>query len=213
MRCLTPSGSRGDVDAADDRRAGRSASAARTACGWSSTCRRRCCRESRRSRRAATSNDTSSTATNCAEAARQVAGRRSRWPSRLAHGIARSAPERPLQPRLGEPDARRARACDRARPAARAICASSTSVLVATPAVKRSPTTRLRLGRRRARRRPRRRSPARLDSSSSRRCAHFEGDLPIELGDARVRGAVALAAASALLGADAAAVPQRPRQR
>ena len=42
MRRLTPSGSRLDVDAADRRRAARRASAGRTACGSSSTCRRRC---------------------------------------------------------------------------------------------------------------------------------------------------------------------------
>ena len=53
-----------DVDAADQRRAARSARAGRTACGWSWTCRRRWRRGSRRSRPASTSNDRWSTATN-----------------------------------------------------------------------------------------------------------------------------------------------------
>ena len=41
----------GDVDAADDARSRTRAAAGRTACGSSSTCRRRCCRGTRRSHR------------------------------------------------------------------------------------------------------------------------------------------------------------------
>ena len=131
-----------DVDAADQRGARRRASAARTACGWSSTCRRRWRRGSRRSSPRPTWNDRSSTATNspkrrvrCCTSMAGPAGVASCSWSVLASGPARARGAPRPAARWPAP------ACDPAPPRA-APCASRTSVVVATPAAKRSPTTR-----------------------------------------------------------------------
>ena len=119
-----------------------------------------------------------------------------------------SGRRRAVQPRLGQPRARRARACDRARPAAAPVCASSTSVLVATPAVKRSPTTR-RPRRRRARRRRRPRS--RRGSTRARAGAAAPRRRPAGRSRRRARRQRARAGRGFRpLGAASAAVPQRP---
>ena len=206
MRCFTAFRVRGRRRCRRRAPCRTSAAAARTACGSSSTCRRRCCRGSRRSRRARPSNDRLSTATNVAEPPRQAADldgvRR-----RPAAACVMAGPSRDrAAPAPGAPPA-----TARVRSSSawsRSVCASSTSVLVATPAVKRSPTHAPRLHRRPdavVGRRDRGNAPIHLEAA----LLDLERELPIELRAARGQRARGRGRFG-LLGAAAAAVPERP---
>ena len=196
-----------DVDAADVRRARWSASAGRTACGSSWTCRRRCCRESRRSRRARTSNVRSVDGDEIAEPAREM-------PSTIDGDS--------LPPTTADARARRRASADAAlRPCAwvrsssacsRATCASRTSVLVATPAAKPLADHAPRLGRRCERRRRPRRWPRGRDSISVTRCRTSTASTASNSASARASPRVA-ADASATSARAPAAVEQRPARR
>ena len=119
-------------------------------------------------------------------------------------------PSARCKPRVREAARWRAPACDRAAPGGRATCASSTSVLVATPAANRSPTTRLRLGRRaRPRRRPRR-CAARLDVDLRDALPDLERQRPSRARRAAPAWRALDAAASATSAARPPAVEQRP---
>ena len=192
-----------DVDAADRRGAATSARAGRTACGSSSTCRRRCCRGTRRSRRARTSKLTSSTATNCAEAAGQVDGRRCARPADVRAFIVAEAPA----PAAPPPAATFAIAGVRSSSAcSRATCASSTSVLARDARAVAFADDALGFGGgadRVVRGADRRAAGVELQRSAART---LEGHLAIEVGDARPERR-ALARASPLLRRATAAVP------
>ena len=177
----------GDVDAADERACRTSAAAARTACGWSSTCRRRCCRGSRRSRPRATSKR------------HVVDGDELRRSGGSGRGRRWRAPRRPRLGRHGRPSARssRASASRGAGQRARAFELGLQHGDLARRArrcwsrrrrVKRSPTTR--------RASAALRTPSAAAAIAARRRVELEPPLPdlerdlaIELGDARVSGA------------------------
>ena len=144
-RCarFTPSGSRPTSTPPTSRACRASDAAGRTACGWSWTCRRRCRRGSRRSRPCATVERHVVDGDELAEAARELAnvdGVHGGLGDAAGQGRG-SAPDARVEPRLGQAHGgERARAVELGLSSA--TCASSTSVLVATPAAKRSPTTR-----------------------------------------------------------------------
>ena len=175
----------------------RSVPAGRTTCGWSSTCRRRYSRESRRSPRARR---------------RRSCRRRRRTGRTAASGGERRWRYRP-RARSSRACASRTSATARVRSSSacrRANCASRTSVLVATPCVVPLLDDALALGRRLdaiVGRRDRLAAGVELQRSG----ADFEGDLAIEIVDARLQGR-GVGERFAMLGGAAAAVPERPRQ-
>ena len=157
----------------------------------------------------ATSKLTSSTATNCAEAAASGRGRRSPAPDRrpASGGVIGQAPAPGALRRAGR---WRSRACDRARPAgARPARRARRCWWRRRPGSARRRRARLR--RRRGSRRRRRRPPRGSRRARAMR-ARTSNVAWRSKSSTRVLSADARGARFTLLGGAAAAVPQRPRQ-